>query len=661
MKRKDNTTGEKQQFSVIPKPRWFEITGRKFGLSFRPLPEQLSSWELTEKIISNHDEFKIPLFQCLLKEWSVNHGGLPVEFVREQGYALSVSEGKITIGSDTRGAYYNGIHTLSQLLVQADGFLPDMRIIDWPDMGTRCAHICYHLAMDWMPESVPNFNSLKELIKKLASFKYNAVLLEIESMFPYRINPRISSSSAFSENQIKDICGLCEALGIEIIPLLQCLGHAYSVLRLPEYAHLRETIDTTQQYCPANPDVIPLYMKLAGELAERFGNVKRFHIGGDESRRLGVCPECKQTASRKGIGAVYGRHVGRAAKNLINQGIIPLVWSDMFEHYPEALEYLPEETEIVYWKYCLPNNNNGVNFQNFNEYLTWAAPGVRFGTSNHTMYKFNSAMQGISFLAGEAKRMNCRHWLVTDWMKGIPYELSLIGLAYAAEEGWSGGRSMDDFSNCYTDIVFGADSRDWWKVYSKLEIILPYCEDAQARLNDRLDRYDLSGLTFRERMAKYTMTESREYIRGIMKCGLKSAEAAEKIINSMKKRFRRNSHEWRILLLSAETNSHKARLGLAIDEAVRLLKFPSPDGKSRSKKLAGEFEFLITEHDELRKKTGSLLGKGMFKKHVRNLLDVKFEPAARGWMKYFRDALFNAGYLPRVLGDETAPRLKNEK
>jgi transposase-like protein len=89
--------------------------------------------------------------------------------------------------------------------------------------------------------------------------------------------------------------------------MVQCLGHAYNVLRHAAYAHLRESIETTQQYCPANPDVRAFFLELADEVLDVLGPVRRFHVGGDETRRLGVCPACRDRVAAEGVAALYGR------------------------------------------------------------------------------------------------------------------------------------------------------------------------------------------------------------------------------------------------------------------------------------------------------------------------------------------------------------------
>ena len=94
---------------------------------------------------------------------------------------------------------------------------------------------------------------------------------------------------------------------------------------------------------------------------------------------------------------------------------------------------------------------------------------------------------------------------------------------------------------------------------------------------------------------------------------------------------------------------------LAIDAAVCLLKYPVPDDAARRQALAIRFAKLIGKHDTLRAQTAAVLAKGMIAKHWQALLDIKFEPAARDWMRYFIDVLEKNNPCPMLLGTERAP------
>lgn len=592
-----------------------------------------------------------------LADWRAAHGGLPAGFCRVQGYVLSVDSAGVILAADTDGGFRHAMQTLAQLLAQAHDAVPALLIIDWPAMRQRYLHVCYHLAVDWMPVSVPNFEALIKLIKTAAHFKMNGLLLEIETMFPHKKHPALATSHAFSAEQINVIGRVCAAWGVEIIPLLQSLGHAYHVLRHAEYAHLRETPDAIQQYCPSHPDVLPLYMELAEEIRRAFPGVNKFHIGGDESRQLGVCKVCRQKAGEHGVGRLYGEHIGAVARAVMQRGLTPLVWSDIMENHPEAAGYLPKGIEFVYWKYALPRNGSTVDFKSFIHLGTvWAAAGVRFGRCNHTMFRFQDAMQGISFLATEAQRMGCDNFIITDWMKTVPFELSIIGQAYAAEMSWGARRTTAAFAADFADWNFGKRDARLADIYALLSLpLLPYCEDGEARAVDWLDRYDLSGLTFRERMARQANANTRGEIQAALQAGLANAGRALEMLNALKAQAVRECRLLDLLVLSAQTNAHKARMGLAIDDVIRVLKFPCPDDKERCRVLMEQLPALINEHDRLRSETHNLLKSVMPARNLSANLDVRFEPAGRQWLEYFLAALRSGAYLPAVFGEEAVP------
>jgi len=659
MKTKDNEkfTTKSIECHLIPRPSLILYPAVPAFLPITTSPVSKESWELAEMLLDNPAVLGVQLQRQTTEEWKEEGGDLPDEFRQDQGYVLRIAVAGITIATDTDAGWRYALHTLAQLVFQSQtiGQLAVLTIYDWPRMTTRCAHICYHLAQPWMPLSFPNHTALIGLIKRLAHFKINAVLMEIESLFPYQQHPGVSVPHAYSMDQIAEISRTCARWGVEIIPLLQCLGHAYHVLKLPQYAHLRETPDTLQQYCPSNPATREFYLEMVDELCRGFGTVHRFHLGGDESRRLGVCPDCSRTVALEGVGALYGNHIGAVAQALVERGITPLAWADGVEHHPEAFKYLPAEIELVHWKYSLRCPGIVIDFEQFGKHTVWAASGVRCGKSNHTMYCFQEVMQGIACLAAEAQRSGCEHWMVTDWMKAVPFELSEIGQAYAAEVGWyGGGRSLNEFTSAYTLVVHGTSMPQWWRICAALEPELPYCEDAQAHRYDLLDRHDYSGLAFRQRMEKNISanTEERVEVQRRLKKGLAEALSARQMMDTIQTSVIYQKHAWDVLSLSVDTHAHKARLGLALDDAACLLKYPLPDDLDRRRLLVEQFMHLVEEHDALRARTEKLLALESLAPNWKAVVNVKFEPAARSWMLYFADALRSGAPLPMLFGEE---------
>ena len=108
--------------------------------------------------------------------------------------------------------------------------------------------VCLHLLHDFLPFFGPDMNSLCSLIlKDCAEAGLNCLLVEYEAMFPYKgEHSRISCQAAFTRQEIEKFKAEAAALGIQIIPLVQTLGHVYHILSHKEYAALREVPEHIQ-------------------------------------------------------------------------------------------------------------------------------------------------------------------------------------------------------------------------------------------------------------------------------------------------------------------------------------------------------------------------------------------------------------------------------
>ena len=231
-----------------------------------------------------------------------------------EAYRLVIDETGIRIVGRTGVGVLQGLRTLAQLA--SDDDLPHGEIIDWPDFSLRGSHLCYHLVRGSLAYNTPNFEALIEQIDRLASVKVNAVLLELESMFPFTRHPKVTCDIAFTRSQIRQLRDRLRDHHIEIIPLVQCLGHAYNVLTHEAYAEYRELPDKIQQYCPTNPEVADLYMDFVADYLEVFPEIRQWHMGGDESRLLARCERCKAKADEFGVSRLYVDHVDRIAGGL---------------------------------------------------------------------------------------------------------------------------------------------------------------------------------------------------------------------------------------------------------------------------------------------------------------------------------------------------------
>lgn len=591
---------------------------------------------------------------------------LPSDFDRAEGYVMIVDVTGITVYCDNDRAFFYAMQTLRQIvLVTGEGCLPALTIIDWPALKMRGAHVCYHLVTEFMPHSAPHFEGLLKRIRELASFKANCILLEIEALFPYR-QENLACEIAFTQDQLKRLNEVCRENHVKIMPLVQSIGHNYFVLRHAKYAGLREVPRTRQQYCITNPDVKEFYLDLACQVIDAFPGSEYFHIGADETWNLGKCPSCREAFAVRGMEHVYADFINDICAFVRSKGKKPVIWSDMLELFPAVTGLLDPGVCVMYWNYDIPGWPRPYVFSRFTgRFETIAASAARHGAVNHTSYNYPQTMASTNMLACEAERNGAAGLIATDWMKASPYELTIPTLAYTSALGWNASGTLKEFEAGFGRLYFGTEGRRYAQALELLSALVPYCEDAQMRQPDAIERYDQSGLTVGERIRRYTAKSDgalinkgfREIISGEAKefnimltyektlaalnGGLRNAGEALQLLEQ--ERPARNLQEHDLLKLSARTQVHKAKMGLAFDRCADLLKYPDADDETLRLQLVSQLDELCAEWHELRALTERLLASGTFASVVRNALDVKFEPEALEWMEKYRAALTQLG------------------
>lgn len=262
-----------------------------------------------------------------------------------EGYVLDIGKEILIQGADPAGVYY-GVATLIQML--EDGVeLPKVRINDFPAMKIRAEH--------WDLKGVmPTFSYLKKRIYELSKYKINTLLVEYEDKFGFEKHPLIVSPLALTKKQVAELVKTAADNFIEIIPLVQSLGHAEYVLRYKEYSYVAESDEKCQQFCASNPESFSLFKDFIGEISPLHPS-KYIHVGADETRQLGECPKCAETVKKKGKLGLYFQRVNEVCKYIVSLGKIPMIWDDMFgrNFQKDLLKKLPKETIIVPWLYSI--------------------------------------------------------------------------------------------------------------------------------------------------------------------------------------------------------------------------------------------------------------------------------------------------------------------
>jgi hypothetical protein len=197
-------------------------------------------------------------------------------------------------------------------------------------------------------------DSIREVMRSLARLGFNTVLFEYWDRFPYegRLS-KTAAPDALTRDEIAEMNSLASDLGLNIIPLVQCLGHLKNVLRFPEFGQYGENANGRQggTLCPSRPESQELFTEMAGQVLEMHPNARYFHMGGDEASLDPECPHCGPRRETEGVGRVLGDYYVGCADWIRAQGPDPIIWSDMPLTHPETLDLLRGHVIMMDWDY----------------------------------------------------------------------------------------------------------------------------------------------------------------------------------------------------------------------------------------------------------------------------------------------------------------------
>ena len=239
-----------------------------------------------------------------------------------------------------------------------------------------------HMDLKGLPPTADRFVSL---LKIFAAARYNVVLVEWEDAFPWTVDKRFRSPTAYTPDDIRRFQKVAKELGLEIIPLVQCLGHLETPLSVSGYEKLREVPGSSGSLHPLAPGARELIQGMVDDVLKLMPDVKQFHLGGDEAWELGQHPKSKASIKKHGKGALYLHHVEPILDNLNARNIRPILWHDMMIDWDsKALKSLAGKSDLMTWGYrgdpaTEDKHTNTAMFKRFGEHgiTLWGATAYK--------------------------------------------------------------------------------------------------------------------------------------------------------------------------------------------------------------------------------------------------------------------------------------------
>lgn len=369
-------------------------------------------------------------------------------------YALKITEtGARIAGRDEKGLIH-GLYTLLQLLIpigaeQVTGAeLPEIEIHDAPKLSMRAIHLCL------FPENT--LTVIEKAIRLAGIMKYSHVILEFWGTLKYDCLKELSwPDHSWSKQEIRRLVDIVRAMGMEVIPMFNHLGHAtqsrvmygrHVVLdQNPALQNLFEPDGWT--WCLSNPKTLELLREIRRELMELCGPGEYFHLGCDEAYSYASCPLC----SEKDGPEMLAEYLNGLTKELAACGRRPLIWADAlldstaWERPTIATSRPDQKTHLALTK--LDKRIIMADWQ-------YDIKEAKVPSSEYFIEKgFETVLcpwdgrNNIQSLGTAADQMNAAGLMVTTWHH-LPEMLRILDIG--AEYGWRGENPGRDFNTTGT-------------------------------------------------------------------------------------------------------------------------------------------------------------------------------------------------------------------
>ncbi len=279
---------------------------------------------------------------------SIQCGSAPPAPELEDGveaYTLVIGPQGLRLTANSAHGLYNAIQTLRQIMTQTEGPLPCVSIRDWPALSLRGIHV--DLKGGMAPASY-----WQEALSLLGHYKINAVLVEYEDKFPFERHQELVGPGALTRPELDALLQSADAHFIQVVPLVQTIGHVEYIMRRPQYKSLRES-GRLSQLCPQEEASIPLIKEILDEVMDAHPNTDLFHLGADEAWLLGDCPKCRKVAENQGKLALFLGYLNQVIAQVSERGYRPVIWDDMIQRnlQGDSLRLLPENVILCNWSY----------------------------------------------------------------------------------------------------------------------------------------------------------------------------------------------------------------------------------------------------------------------------------------------------------------------
>ena len=357
---------------IIPTPKQLEFTGERLPLSSKtkifignsPSPKIQNALNFFLNDVESYFQIKIPV----IVDHSLNDFLPPNSLIlgekvfpidkelkkkvpsHPEAYYLGCENSSFYILANTETGLFYGLCSLLQLIqVDRDGiFLKGAEVIDYPALSFRGVHcLSGKDAGDQIAKAIRTL---------MARHKMNQLVWECEYII-WDSHPELEHERYGMEKEdARKVVEAADQNFVEIIPLVQSLGHSEWIFTNDQNLDIAEDPDTPYAYCPTNPKTYDFIFEVYQEALDFF-KPKKFHIGHDEVTMLGRFP-WRSRSSGKSVTELVMDDIKKLHTWFTEKDIEIMMWGDMCLWTTEAPDatFAPSAEEAKLRRSLLPKD-----------------------------------------------------------------------------------------------------------------------------------------------------------------------------------------------------------------------------------------------------------------------------------------------------------------
>jgi len=500
-----------------------------------------------------------------------------------QGYQLKVETDQLIIRAKGESGLFYGTRTLLQIIKkrQEGLFVPGMEITDWPDIPERACHYDTKHHQDKRAY-------VESFIRDLARYKINMLVWEWEDKFAYPSHPEIGAPGAFTMEEMQEITRYAKKYHVQLVPLVQGLGHVSYILKWPQYNHLREIAASNWEFCPRKDGSYELLNDLWQDAIQATPGSEYIHIGTDESYELGKGIECgcQAEVERTGKHALMTKFISRSAEPLMKEDRTVMAWSA--EYVPGEELNPPVGMALIVWGDDDHKHFSEIKEAGYELFAYDPNPGIEplflpyfyrlRGEGGNEKEVDNCLQRSYNADSRAATSGKCDGTINTSWDdSGLHNQMWMMSFINSAEWSWSGNNpALEEFIDKFFLNYYGEQSSNIRELYLLLNKAGYYYYKTFER---RVWHYGDIGKTHlpvlpRGDNLEYDEYWNREYAAKIEESReqIKQMDRAMEIIRANQDAGVKNSYDLELFTTIAELVSHTCNTYLALSELERAIK-----------------------------------------------------------------------------------------